>query len=205
MSMIRRLAILSAIKSLQSNGTVSEESDPCPSGYNMSSNYNGNVGIFGASIHSNVLIQGAVLMGAIITAVLVCYCCLRNSSKNRQQQCSEYTIAEPDVQSLQVFTTNSYTDREFEEHRYDDWLDRSNEDTTPVSLRTCPGTPGPPPAYESLIFVPPSLPSPSQKEESTINENTICSLEKLEKKDEGIDDGLPPYEAAIKLAADGYV
>lgn len=44
-----------------------------------------------------------------MAAVLACYCCLRNSEKTRQQERTEYTVAEPDVQSLQVFTTNSYT------------------------------------------------------------------------------------------------
>lgn len=43
-----------------------------------------------------------------MAAVLACYCCLRNSEKTREQERAAYSVAEPDVQSLQVFTTNSY-------------------------------------------------------------------------------------------------
>ncbi|XP_057328376.1 uncharacterized protein LOC130669466 isoform X1 [Microplitis mediator] len=202
---IRRLAVLAAIKSNQLNGTTpNNDNDPCLLGHNMSAN--GDVGMFGVDLHNNVFIQGAVLMGALMAAVLACYCCLRNSEKTRQQERTEYAVAEPDVQSLQVFTTNSYTDREFDEQRYEDWIDRMNEELT--SLPTCPGTPGPPPAYESLIFNLQNLPSPSQKDDPVIPDDTIYQVEKEKNendKDDKEDDGLPPYEAAIKLAGDGYV
>ncbi|XP_044582644.1 uncharacterized protein LOC123263737 isoform X2 [Cotesia glomerata] len=162
---------------------------------------NGDVGMFGVDLHNNVFIQGAVLMGALMAAVLACYCCLRNSEKTREQERAAYSVAEPDVQSLQVFTTNSYNDREFDEQRYEDWIDRMNEELT--SLPACPGTPGPPPPYESLIFNLQNLPSPSPKDESVIYPSEKEKSDNT--KDDKEDDGLPPYDAAIKLAGDGYV
>ncbi|CAD6222271.1 GSCOCG00000883001-RA-CDS [Cotesia congregata] len=200
---IRRLAVLAAIKSNQSNGTtttiLNNDNDQCLLGHNMSAN--GDVGMFGVDLHNNVFIQGAILMGALMAAVLACYCCLRNSEKTREQERAAYSVAEPDVQSLQVFTTNSYNDREFDEQRYEDWIDRMNEELT--SLPACPGTPGPPPPYESLIFNLQNLPSPSQKDGSVIYPSEKEKSDNA--KDDKEDDGLPPYDAAIKLAGDGYV
>lgn len=92
-------------------------------------------------------------------------------------------------------------DREFDEQRYEDWIDRMNEELT--SLPACPGTPGPPPPYESLIFNLQNLPSPSQKEGSVIYPSEKEKSDNA--KDDKEDDGLPPYDAAIKLAGDGYV
>lgn len=89
-------------------------------------------------------------------------------------------------------------------------------------------TSGPPPTYESLIFdplrtlpspvdkkdesdepgsiiAPPTIPSggppPSESEANRINkrENNVIPRDGLQ------EDGLPSYEAALKLEADGYV
>lgn len=87
----------------------------------------------------------------------------------------------------------------------------NNEEVTTMSL-PCPGTPGPPPAYESLIFIPQALPSPSDKKEEPLTPENILPAaiqqgdQSDEKKDdEKEDEGLPTYEAALKLEADGYV
>lgn len=89
--------------------------------------------------------------------------------------------------------------------------DRSGhaEEITPMSL-PCPGTPGPPPAYESLIFNPHNVASPSDKKEEPITPDCILPIpmdqgdsQEIEKKEE--DEGLPSYEAALKLEANGYV
>lgn len=49
----------------------------------------------------------AMMSGVIIVVVLICYCCHRNVRKNRRQEYSQYWRAEPDVQSLEVFTMDS--------------------------------------------------------------------------------------------------
>ena len=74
-------------------------------------------------------------------------------------------------------------------------------------------TPGPPPAYESLIFNPQSLPSPSDKKESPRSLGDILPVcpesetGRIKNKEDtnNDDEGLPSYEAALKLEASGYV
>ena len=76
-----------------------------------------------------------------------------------------------------------------------------------------PVTPGPPPAYESLIFNPPILPSPSDKKESPRSLGDILPVcpesdkDRIKNKEytNNDDEGLPSYEAALKLEASGYV
>lgn len=49
-----------------------------------------------------------MLSGVIIVVVLVCYCCHKNMRKNRPREYSPYWRAEPDVQSLEVFTMDAH-------------------------------------------------------------------------------------------------
>lgn len=81
-----------------------------------------------------------------------------------------------------------------------------------VSL-PCPGAPGPPPTYESLIFTPHSLPSPNDKKDEQLSPGNIlpvpmqADVERSTKEVQIVteDEGLPSYEAALKLDANGYV
>lgn len=87
-----------------------------------------------------------------------------------------------------------------------------------LPVRMCPVTSGPPPAYESLIFDPRSLPSPTDKKDESDDPGGIISspvnglpseseANRINKQEEipRDDQGLPSYEAALKLEADGYV
>lgn len=86
------------------------------------------------------------------------------------------------------------------------------------SLPPCPVTSGPPPAYESLIFDPRTLPSPTDKKDESDDPGSIISppvnslpseseTNRINKREDvpRDDQGLPSYEAALKLEADGYV
>lgn len=79
---------------------------------------------------------------------------------------------------------------------------------------TCPVSSGPPPAYESLIFGPRSLPSPIDKKDESDDPGSIIpsppsesEANRINKREEvpRDDQELPSYEAALKLEADGYV
>ena len=98
------------------------------------------------------------------------------------------------------------------------------DELNPAALSTSlqrPATPGPPPAYESLIFKPclasPSdkkpeygmhglspvgciLPVPIEPETGQLHQRTL-----KEEESGRHDEGLPSYEAALKLEAHGYV
>lgn len=92
------------------------------------------------------------------------------------------------------------------------------EEGVPASLPPCPVTSGPPPAYESLIFNPRALPSPTDKKDESDDPGSILSppvsnlpseseANRINKREDvpRDDQGLPSYEAALKLEADGYV
>lgn len=92
------------------------------------------------------------------------------------------------------------------------------EEGVPTSLPSCPVTSGPPPAYESLIFDPRALPSPTDKKDESDDPGSIISppisslpteseANRINKQEDipRDDQGLPSYEAALKLEADGYV
>ncbi|KAI4489529.1 hypothetical protein M0802_011064 [Mischocyttarus mexicanus] len=220
---MRRLAVLAAVQVAQnhSNNIVHDvddgkfiESDHSNIlGYNVTSNIGntGKNGHFETDLHGqvNILLGGAMLSGVIMVLIVICYCCHKNMKKYRPQEYSHYWRPEPDVHSLEcpervTITTNP-------------------EDGTQAAL-PCPlMTPGPPPpAYESLIFDPQSLPFSNEKKDtttttevSTMNELTINEEDpstfnsetgQSKKDDNSIDDkDLPTYEAALKLEADGYV
>lgn len=165
----------------------------------------GRTGRFETDLHGNVniLLGGAMLSGVIMVVVLICYCCHRNIRKHRPQEYSQYWRAEPDVHSLEVFTMDSHA------ICYERATGMSAEEATLASLPR-PVTPGPPPAYESLIFNPQSLPSPSDKKEAPESPGNILPIGPesditYAKNEEYRDEGLPSYEAALKLEADGYV
>ncbi|KAK0090370.1 hypothetical protein PV325_001144 [Microctonus aethiopoides] len=212
---MRRLAVLAAVQSNQSNGTIPTGGNyQYLPGYNMTTNADGKSGRFETNLHGNVnvLLGGAMLSGVIIVVVLVCYCCHKNMRKNRPREYSPYWRAEPDVQSLEVFTMDAHAMGHFFGAAPCDRI-VNNDDIVPMSLQ-CPGTPGPPPpAYESLVFNPHNLPSPSDKKQEPLTNDanipmTILTEDQSQEKcddDDREDEGLPSYEAALKLEAHGYV
>lgn len=206
----------SSINGVNENRATSiDESDPSNIlGYNISSNASGSGknGHFETDLHGhvNILLGGAMLSGMIMVLIVICYCCHKNMKKYRPQEYSHYWRAEPDVHSLEVFTMDSHI-------ACPERVATTNpEDGTQAAL-PCPLTPGPPPAYESLIFDPQSLAFSSEKKdtaevpanESTLNEEaaTLDSESSQAKNEENTKDDrdLPTYEAALKLEADGYV
>ncbi|XP_029159931.1 uncharacterized protein LOC114931939 isoform X2 [Nylanderia fulva] len=173
-------------------------------------------GRFDADLHGNVniLLGCAMISGVIMMVVLICYCCHKNVRKHRPQEYSQYWRAEPDIHSLEVFTMDTHAM----------CLERSagtqahQEEGVPTSLPACPVTSGPPPAYESLIFDPRALPSPTDKKDESDDPGSIISppvsslpseseANRINKREDvpRDDQGLPSYEAALKLEADGYV
>ncbi|XP_029659453.1 uncharacterized protein LOC115233277 isoform X3 [Formica exsecta] len=167
-------------------------------------------GRFDADLHGNVniLLGGGVIM----MVVLMCYCCHKNVRKLRPQEYSQYWRTEPDIHSLEVFTMDTHAMQ---------CLERSTgtqEEGVPASLPPCLVTSGPPPAYESLIFDPRALPSPTDKKDESDDPGSIISppmnslpseseANRINKREDvpRDDQGLPSYEAALKLEADGYV
>ncbi|XP_020294030.1 uncharacterized protein LOC109859840 isoform X2 [Pseudomyrmex gracilis] len=154
--------------------------------------------------------------GVIMMVVLVCYCCHKNVRKHRPQQYSQYNWrAEPDVHSLEVFTMDAHAMQCLERSA---GTQTHQEEGVPASLPPCPVTSGPPPAYESLIFNPRALPSPTDKKDESDDPGSILSppvsnlpseseANRINKREDvpRDDQGLPSYEAALKLEADGYV
>ncbi|XP_072754464.1 uncharacterized protein S-cup isoform X2 [Anoplolepis gracilipes] len=171
---------------------------------------------FDPDLHGNVniLLGGAMISGVIMMVVLICYCCHKNVRKHRPQEYSQYWRAEPDIHSLEVFTMDTHAmclERSTGTQAY-------QEEGVPTSLPPCPVTSGPPPAYESLIFDPRALPSPTDKKDESDDPGSIISppvnslpseseANRINKREDvpRHDQGLPSYEAALKLEADGYV
>lgn len=50
----------------------------------------------------------AMLSGVIMVVLLMCYCCHKSIRKNRPQEYPQYWRTEPDVHSLEVFTTEAH-------------------------------------------------------------------------------------------------
>ncbi|XP_063976745.1 uncharacterized protein LOC135162328 [Diachasmimorpha longicaudata] len=210
---MRRIAVLAAVHSSQRNDSNGANYGGYYSpSYNMSGNASGKSGRFDTDLHGNVnvLLGGAMLSGVIIVVILVCYCCHKNIRKNRPHEYSPYW-REPDVQSLEVFTMDSHTMGRFlgAQQCYD--RSANTEEITTMSL-SCPGTPGPPPTYESLIFNSHhNAASPSDKKEEPISTGDcilpVCGNQgdSQDQEKKGDDEGLPSYEAALKLEANGYV
>ncbi|KYM85040.1 hypothetical protein ALC53_04828 [Atta colombica] len=202
---------------------------------NASPEYNGSSstsksGRFDADLHGNVniLLGGAMISGVIMMVVLICYCCHKNVRKHRPQEYSQYWRAEPDIHSLEVFTMDTHV--MFHCYIFNNsvslqqCIERSitsqthQEEGMTVSLPPCSVSSGPPPAYESLIFDPRTLPSPTDKKDESDDPGNIISspisslpteseANRINKREDipRDDQGLPSYEAALKLEADGYV
>ncbi|XP_068975804.1 uncharacterized protein s-cup isoform X1 [Bombus flavifrons] len=178
---------------------------------------------FETDLHGNVniLLGGAMLSGVIMVVLLMCYCCHKSIRKNRPQEYPQYWRTEPDVHSLEVFTTEAHAaccDRQS--------TGEGNLDESTYGALSCPVTPnsgpGPPPTYDSLIFDSRSLPNfidkkpdgaetpgiiiPSMVSTLLSLSTTVRSTECNEATEQEIsDEGLPSYEAALKLDANGYV
>lgn len=215
-STILHIALRQAMhqKANNSSNAHGDASNAASPEYNGSSSTSKS-GRFDADLHGNVniLLGGAMLSGVIMMVAFICYCCHKNVRKHRtlQEYSQEYWRAEPDIHSLEVFTMDTHC------------IERSatsQEEGVPTFLPpvTCTMTSGPPPAYESLIFDPRALPSLTDKKDESDDPGSIISppisslpteseANRINKREDipWDDQGLPSYEAALKLEADGYV
>ncbi|XP_076763233.1 spermiogenesis-related protein stanley-cup [Xylocopa sonorina] len=172
---------------------------------------------FETDLHGNVniLLGGAMLSGVIMVVFLMCYCCHKSIRKSRPQEYPQYWRTEPDVHSLEVFTTEAHA--AYCERRSST---DGNQDETSYGALSCPVTPisgpGPPPTYDSLIFEQRSLAGTIEKKPDAIVPSMVSTLLGLSTTvrsaecneatvQETADEGLPSYEAALKLDANGYV
>ncbi|XP_043515608.1 uncharacterized protein LOC122531624 [Frieseomelitta varia] len=207
------------------NGTSIDEDVAILPGFNVTTTASGasKTSHFETDLHGNVniLLGGAMLSGVIMVVLLMCYCCHKSIRKNRPQEYPQYWRTEPDVHSLEVFTTEAHAaccERQS--------ASEGNQDESTYGALSCPVTPnsgpGPPPTYDSLIFDSRSLPSSIDKKPEgvetpgTIIPSMVSTLlglsaavrrtERNEVAEQEIsDEGLPSYEAALKLDANGYV
>ncbi|XP_012225726.1 uncharacterized protein s-cup isoform X2 [Linepithema humile] len=214
---MHKIVVMAAVQkahSYHNNSNAPGDAGSAQSEYNGSSSTSKNDRL-DTDVHGNVniLLGGAMISGVIMMVVLICYCCHKNVRKHRPQEYSHYWRTEPDVHSLEVFTMDAHAM----------CLERSagtqthQEEGVPVSLPPCPVTSGPPPAYESLIFDPRALLSPTDKKDESGDSDIISpsvgnlpsesEANRINKREEvpSNDQGLPSYEAALKLEADGYV
>ncbi|EFN79789.1 uncharacterized protein LOC105187490 [Harpegnathos saltator] len=151
--------------------------------------------------NANILLAG----GVILVVLLLCYCCHKNVRKHRQHENPQNRRVESDDHNLEIFAMDAM---------FQQCPERSASQT-PHS--TCFVTSEPPPTYES-IFDPRAVPSPIDKKDESddlgsiiaprtgifpteLEANWINKREDISKDDQG----LPSYEAALKLEADGYV
>ncbi|XP_033332337.1 spermiogenesis-related protein stanley-cup [Megalopta genalis] len=211
------------------NGTGANEEVVILPGYNVTTSSSGTASKtshFETDLHGNVnvLLGGAMLSAVIIVVALMCYCCHKSIRKNRPQECQQYWRPEPDVHSLEVFTTEAHAACCERQSAID-----GNQEDSVYGLQSCPVTPGsgpgPPPTYDSLIFDHRSLPASIEKKfdgpdtPGTIIPAMVSTLlglsatpvrspeqnESTEQETLGVDEGLPSYETALKLNANGYV
>ncbi|OAD52569.1 hypothetical protein WN48_00728 [Eufriesea mexicana] len=220
------LAALEASSTSKRNGTGVYEDVAILPGYNVTTTASGaasKTSHFETDLHGNVniLLGGAMLSGVIIVVFLMCYCCHKSIRKNRPQEYPQYWRTEPDVHSLEVFTTEAHAACCERQSTTD-----GNQDESTYGALSCPVTPnsgpGPPPTYDSLIFDPKSLPNCIDKKAEgadtpgTIIPSMVSTLLSLSTtvrptecnevaEQETSDEGLPSYEAALKLDASGYV
>ncbi|XP_003251033.1 uncharacterized protein LOC100576355 isoform X1 [Apis mellifera] len=182
----------------------------------------------------NILLGGAMLSGVIMVVLLMCYCCHKSIRKNRPQEYPQYWRTEPDAHSLEVFTTEAHAaccerQQQQQQQQQQSATTDGNRDESAYDALSCPVTPisgpGPPPTYDSLIFDPKSLAtatfSMEKKREGGETPGAIVppmvstllglsARSGLEPSNEAVeqqasDEGLPSYEAALKLDANGYV
>ncbi|XP_076620771.1 spermiogenesis-related protein stanley-cup isoform X1 [Colletes latitarsis] len=226
----KTLPVLAAVEVGSSNkrNATNEDVAILP-GYNVTTTASGaasKTNHFDTDLHGNVniLLGGAMLSGVIMVVALMCYCCHKSIRKNRPQEYPQYWRTEPDVHSLEVFTTEAHTaccERQS--------ATEGNQEEGTYGAPSCPVSPssgpGPPPTYDSLIFDPRSLPASIEKKSEgpdtprTIIPSMVSTFlglttspvrsaecnEPVEQETSAIDEGLPSYEAALKLDANGYV
>ncbi|XP_076171701.1 spermiogenesis-related protein stanley-cup [Ptiloglossa arizonensis] len=198
-------------------------------GYNVTTTASGaasKTSHFETDLHGNVniLLGGAMLSGVIMVVAFMCYCCHKSIRKSRPQEYPQYWRTEPDVHSLEVFTTEAHAaccERQA--------VAEGNHDEITYGAPSCPVTPnsgpGPPPTYDSLIFDPRSLPVTIDKKDGPdtpgiiipsvmssllgFTASPVRSPERNELAEQetsaSLDEDLPSYEAALKLDANGYV
>ncbi|XP_043789924.1 uncharacterized protein LOC122713483 isoform X3 [Apis laboriosa] len=215
------------------NGTNAwDQEDVVSSEYNVTTTASGaasKTSHFETDLHGNVniLLGGAMLSGVIMVVLLMCYCCHKSIRKNRPQEYPQYWRTEPDAHSLEVFTTEAHAaccERQ-QQQQQQSATTEGNQDESAYDVLSCPVTPisgpGPPPTYDSLIFDPKSLPTSMEKKgEETpgsivpsmvstllgLSTSVRSGLERNEAvEQQASDEGLPSYEAALKLDANGYV
>lgn len=215
------------------NGTNAwHQEDVVSSEYNVTTTASGaasKTSHFETDLHGNVniLLGGAMLSGVIMVVLLMCYCCHKSIRKNRPQEYPQYWRTEPDAHSLEVFTTEAHAaccERQ-QQQQQQSATTEGNQDESAYDALSCPITPisgpGPPPTYDSLIFDPKSLATATWMEKKredgetpgTIVPPMVSSLLGLRsglERNEAVeqqasDEGLPSYEAALKLDANGYV
>ncbi|XP_017795723.1 PREDICTED: uncharacterized protein LOC108577130 [Habropoda laboriosa] len=217
------LATVEATSNKRNNTNVYDDVAILP-GYNVTTTASGaasKTSHFDTDLHGNVniLLGGAMLSGVIMVVFLMCYCCHKSIRKNRPQEYPQYWRTEPDVHSLEVFTTEAHAaccERQS--------TTEGNQDESNYGALSCPVTPnsgpGPPPTYDSLIFDPKSLPATIDKKPDGVDTpgtiipsmvstllglNTAVRSTECNEEQETSDEGLPSYEAALKLDANGYV
>ncbi|XP_034180721.1 spermiogenesis-related protein stanley-cup isoform X1 [Osmia lignaria lignaria] len=224
----RTMTIIAAAEATSNkrNATNVHEDVAILPGYNVTTTASGassKTSHFETDLHGNVniLLGGAMLSGVIMVVFLMCYCCHKSIRKSRPQEYPQYWRTEPDVHSLEVFTTEAHTaccERQS--------TAEGNHDESTYGALSCPvaprSGPGPPPTYDSLIFDPKSLPVSIEKKmdgpetPGTIIPSMVSSLlglasspvecnESSEQETAATDEGLPSYEAALKLDSNGYV
>ncbi|KZC13459.1 PREDICTED: uncharacterized protein LOC107191499 [Dufourea novaeangliae] len=234
MTFRRTMTVLTAVEVASANKrnatNVNEDVAILP-GYNVTTTASGassKTNHYETDLHGNVniLLGGAMLSGVIMVVVLMCYCCHKSIKKNRSQEYPQYWRTEPDVHSLEIFTTEAHAtccERQ-------STTDVIQEEGSIYGAPSCPVTPnsgpGPPPTYDSLIFDPRSLPASIEKKSdvghtpgviipsmvstllgltATPVRSVECDVSTLEQETTGVDEGLPSYETALKLDANGYV
>ncbi|XP_068083938.1 uncharacterized protein s-cup [Anabrus simplex] len=123
----------------------------------------------------------AMLSGVILVVFLICYCCHRNMRKSGRG--SQYWHEEPEV-PLEVFTVDGQC--------YEvAGVFLTTDSCASFDTLTCPQTPSPPPPYEAVV---------ADKKDSHVDEpKTPIDVEVEDSS------GLPSYEAALRLEAQGYV
>ncbi|KAL1493806.1 hypothetical protein ABEB36_009494 [Hypothenemus hampei] len=115
-----------------------------------------------APVHGvNIILGGAMLSGIILAIFILCYCCHKTSRKS-SPSLSSMIWRDPGL-SLQIYTVEAAQNRLVEMEDYSEEVSR------------CP-TPGPPPAYDTVIM--------SEQKQTEVKSSDSS--------------GLPTYEAALR-------
>ncbi|XP_063223202.1 uncharacterized protein LOC134531430 [Bacillus rossius redtenbacheri] len=128
----------------------------------------------------------AMLSGLILLVFLICYCCHKNMSKQASRN-AQYWHEENEV-PLEIFTVDSQC------YEVAGVLAPSSSCGS-LDTASCPpfSTPTPPPAYEAVVREDAKRPAPPPARPHAAPQP------------EPEDAGLPSYEAALRIEAQGYV